>query len=211
MGSSAYCWAALGRTWSVAVPAPQSTFVDFRRQILSHRPVSSSRRSSSMPLKSKRETMPTTLPHRQPACDGSAHAPSAAALRSPSCWAALCRVRVSSPQPASSAPRSCLLPARDERQNAQQAVIALGNKDGADASVAHISAGLLYRRARRKRGGILVPDHVRDVSHHKPLWLSDEVNRSNPESIAAASVTGHETEGNSASVAVPVIRDFIMA
>ena len=30
--------------------------------IRSHRPVSSSRRSSSIPLKSKRETMPTTLP-----------------------------------------------------------------------------------------------------------------------------------------------------
>ena len=39
----------------------QSTDTRFRRQIRSHSPVSSSRRSSSMPLKSKRETMPTTL------------------------------------------------------------------------------------------------------------------------------------------------------
>jgi hypothetical protein len=40
------------------------------------------------------------------------------------------------------------------------------------------------------RTGTSPSDHVRHVSHHKPLWLCDEVNRFNPESIAAASVTG---------------------
>jgi hypothetical protein len=65
------------------------------------------------------------------------------------------------------------------RENAQQAVIVLGSKDGAHPSVAHKSSGLFYRRARWKRDRILVPDHVRHVSHHDPLCLSDEVYRFN--------------------------------
>jgi len=43
-------------------PCLPSSYVDFSNQIRSQRPVSSSRRSSSIPLKSKRETIPTTLP-----------------------------------------------------------------------------------------------------------------------------------------------------
>jgi CO/xanthine dehydrogenase Mo-binding subunit len=58
----------------VALPAPRGPAAlvhgaappvarpaSWHRQIRSHRPVSSSRRSSSMPLKSNRETIPTTL------------------------------------------------------------------------------------------------------------------------------------------------------
>jgi hypothetical protein len=58
-------------------------------------------------------------------------------------------------------------------ENAQQVAIALGHKDGADASVAHMAAGRSYRRARGKRERILVPDDVRYVSHYQaPCWRS---------------------------------------
>jgi hypothetical protein len=67
------------------------------------------------------------------------------------------------------------------REYTQQAVIALGHEDGTDAAVTHISASLSYRRARGKRDRILVPDHVRHVSHHNALCLSNEVYRLNLE------------------------------
>ena len=61
-GSPASSSAASRRRWSASLPARSSSCVDFGCQIRSQRPVSSSRRSNSIPLKSKRETTPTTLP-----------------------------------------------------------------------------------------------------------------------------------------------------
>ena len=59
------------------------------------------------------------------------------------------------------------------RENAQQTILAFGHKDGADASVAHVSAGLSHPRAWGKRDRRLIPDHLRHVSHYQVLrWRS---------------------------------------
>ena len=55
------------------------------------------------------------------------------------------------------------------REYTQQAVIALGHQDGADAVVAHTPAGISYCRARRERERILVPDDIRYLLMIGPL------------------------------------------
>src|SRR5262249_13130569 len=126
-------------------------------------------------LKSKWETMPTTLPRRHVAIAPILHQPQRFDRRlagrhcvgvgchdlsqlRPSRAFALCQHAVNG---------------ITSREDAQQAVIAVGHKDGADASVTHRSAGGSYRGTRGKRDRVLVSDDVQQVSHYQALcWRS---------------------------------------
>ena len=122
-----------------------------------------------MPLKSKPETIPTSLPFSANAGTGrlpSRQMPAPAVFHPPQRFnrrlarrhgVGLARHDVGQYRAA------CAFSFRQHTvngitpgENAEEAAIALGHQDGADAKVAHGSTGLSYRGARRKGDRVLV-------------------------------------------------------
>src|ERR1700747_1335056 len=136
----------------------------------SHSPVSSSRRSSSMPLKSSRDTIPTP-----PTVIDNGHRAIASVFHQPqrfdcdlSRWDRvglpchhLAQCRVGGVFSLCQHPVHGIAACKD----ADKATVALSYEDGTDAAVAHALACLSYRCTRWKSDRVLVPHEIGHLSH----------------------------------------------